>query len=294
MYRPPLGSGIIPHEAKKHHIEESEIILEKVLKYSKLKMEDIDVISYSAGPGLPPCLNVIVEFAIKLAEKYKKPLVPIHHGIGHIEIGKLTTSCEDPVIVYLSGGHNTIIALIDNIYRIFGETEDITCGNLLDVVAREMRLPMPGGVEIEKLAKNGKYIELPYVVKGMDLSFAGIQTAAISLFNKGVAKEDIAYSLQETTFAMLTEVVERALAHTGKDEVLLVGGVAANRRLQEMMEKMCDDRKAEFYVVMPEYSGDNGTMIAWAGLLAYKSKWKSDLKDRINSKWRIDQVNVTW
>lgn len=294
VYTPPLGMGIVPHEAKKHHELVKEKIFEKVLKRSNLKINDIDVIAYACGPGLPPCLLVGAEFAITLSKKYKKPILKVHHGIGHIEIGRLTTGTKDPVILYLSGGHTSLLAFTEGHYAVFGESEDITVANCLDVVAREMGLPMPGGPEIEKLAKKGKYVELPYVVKGMDVSFTGIQTAAIKLLKKGIPKEDIAYSLQETCFAMLTEVTERALAHTDKKEVLLVGGVAANKRLQEMMSQMCKERKAKLYVVPKKYSADNGAQIAWAGILAYKSGWKPKFKDKILPKWRIDEVEVTW
>jgi len=259
-----------------------------------LKFEDIDIIAYSAGPGLPLPLIITADFAIELAKKYKKSLIPVNHCCGHLEIGKLMTNAKDPIFVYLSGGNTQIIAFVEGRYRIFGETEDIPIGNCFDVIAREMNLPMPGGPEIEKLAKNGKYVKLPYVVKGMDVSYSGIQTAAINLLKRGVPKEDIAYSLQETCFAMLVEVTERALAHTGKSEVLLVGGVAANKRLQEMMKKMCEERGAKMFVVPKEYSCDNGVMIAWVGLLAYKSGWKSSFKDKIFQKWRIDEVEITW
>jgi len=259
-----------------------------------LGLEDIDIISYAAGPGLPPCLLIGANFAIELSKKHKKLLIPVNHCAAHLEIGKLMTGTKDPVFVYLSGGNTQIIAFAGGRYRIFGETEDAPLGNCLDVVAREMGFQMPGGPEIEKLAKKGKYVELPYVVKGMDVSFSGIMTAAIKLLKKGIPKEDVAYSLQETCFAMLTEVTERALAHTGKEEVLLVGGVAANKRLQKMMQIMCEERGAKFYVVPKRYSGDNGVMIAWAGLLAYRSGWKPDFKDKIRPKWRIDEVEITW
>jgi glycoprotease/Kae1 family metallohydrolase len=235
-------------------------------------------------------LLVGANFAKELSIKNKKPLVPVCHQIAHLEIGLLKTEAKDPVFVYLSGGNTQIIAFVEDVYRIFGETEDISIGNCFDVVAREMGLPMPGGPEIEKLAGKGKYVELPYVVKGMDVSYSGIATAAINLLKKGVAKEDIAYSLQETCFAMLTEVTERALAHTGKKEVLLVGGVAANKRLQEMIKKMCGSRGAKAFVVPTEYSGDNGVMIAWTGLLAFKKRWKPGFIDLIKPKWRIDEI----
>lgn len=290
MYKPEIGKGIVPNEAKTHHENVSETVLKNVLEKAGLKIEDVDLIAYAAGAGLPPCLLIGANFAKELSKKINKPLIPICHQIAHLEIGLLTTGAKDPVFVYLSGGNTQIIAFVESVYRIFGETEDIPIGNCLDIVAREIGLPMPGGPEIEKLAEGGKYIELPYVVKGMDVSYSGIATAAINLFKKGLAKEDIAYSLQETCFAMLTEVTERALAHTDKKEVLLVGGVAANKRLQEMVKKMCEERGAKMYVVPGEYSGDNGTMIAWTGLLAYNSGWKPDFNDIIKPKWRIDEI----
>jgi glycoprotease/Kae1 family metallohydrolase len=282
--------GIVPNEAAESHKKNSEIVLKKALEKSGLKIEDVDLIAYAAGSGLPPCLFVGANFAKELSIKNKKPLVPVCHQIAHLEIGLLRTEAKNPVFVYLSGGNTQIIAFVEDVYRIFGETEDIPIGNCFDVVAREMGLPMPGGPEIEKLAEKGKYVELPYVVKGMDTSFSGIQTSAINLLKKGTLKEDVAYSLQEVCFAMLTEVTERALAHTEKKEVLLVGGVAANKRLQEMMKIMCEERGAKMYVVPQKYSGDQGVMIAWTGLLAYKHRWKPKFEDKIRPKWRIDEV----
>jgi len=290
MYIPPSGKGIIPSEARKHHSEVSFSVLEEALKEANVSIEEIDIIAYSAGPGLPPPLLFSANFAKNLAEKYGKKLIPVHHGIAHIEIGRLLTSCKDPVVVYLSGGHNTILSFVEDSYKIFGETLDITIGNLFDTVAREMGLEMPGGPKIEELAKKGKYVKLPYSVKGMDVSFSGIQTVSLKYLKNGFRREDIAYSLQETCFAMLTEVTERALAHTEKEEVLLVGGVAANKRLNEMMRMMCMERNARLYVVPIKYAGDNGVMVAWAGFLAYKNDKIPQISDIIKPKWRIDDV----
>src|SRR5438445_3708675 len=294
VYSPPIGKGIIPAEAALHHEKVKEKVLENSLKRAGMTLGKIDLIAYSAGPGLPLPLIKTENYAIELSKKLKKPLIKVNHPVAHLEIGKLTTKAKDPIYVYLSGGNTQIIGFTEARYRIFGETLDIPVGNCLDVVARKMNLPMPGGFEIERLARTGTYLELPYTIKGMDLSFAGIQTAAIKSFEMGGSKEDVAFSLQETCFAMLSEVTERALAHTGKEEVLLVGGVAANKRLQEMMKEMCSERGAEFFVVPAEYSGDQGAMIGWTGILAYNSGWRADFKDKINPKWRIDQVEVTW
>ncbi len=294
VYSPPLGKGIIPADATRHHEKVKDEVLNKSLEKAKLALNDIDIVSYSAGPGLAPCLLVCSNFANEISTKYNKPLIPVHHGLGHIEIGQLTTGAKDPIIVYLSGGHTAIIGYIESYYRIFGETENITLGNVVDMLARELGLPSPGGPEVEKLALNGKYIGLPYTVKGCDLSFSGTLTAAINKFKRGASKEDVCYSIQETCFSMITEVTERALAHTGKNEVLLVGGVAANKRLQSMLGTMTEERGGKLYVVPHEYSGDQGAMIGWVGLLAYKSNWTSNLKDKINPKWRIDDVKITW
>jgi N6-L-threonylcarbamoyladenine synthase/protein kinase Bud32 len=186
-------------------------------------------------------------------------------------------------------------------YQIFGETLDIPIGNLIDSFARDVGLPHPGGPKIEKLAlKSNKYLSLPYVVKGMDLSFSGLYTAAKRLreskdYNKQYNLNDVAYSLQETAFAMLTEVTERALAHTEKREVLLTGGVAANKRLQEMIKYISAEHDARFEVVPLKYSGDNGAMIGWTGLLRYKAEGgQTVLETQINPKERMDQITIPW
>lgn len=294
MYKAPAGKGIIPAEAAEHHKKVSERILKSALEKAKIELGEIDFIAYSAGPGLPPTLLAGEKFAEGLAKKIKKKLIPVNHPVAHLEIGILTTEAKDPVYVYLSGGNTQIIAFTEGRYRIFGETEDIAIGNCFDVFAREVGLPMPGGPGVEMIARSGKYVELPYVVKGMDLSFSGILTKARRLFRSGVPKEDLAFSMQEVCFSMLTEVTERAVAHTNKKEVLLVGGVVANKRLQAMMRKMCEDRGANMFVVPEEYSGDQGAMIAWVGILSEKSGYKQKIEDKINPNWRIDQVEITW
>jgi len=291
VYKPPLGKGIHPREAAQFHTEHATNVVKNALK----KVKDIDVISFSQGPGLPNCLQIGASIARYLSIKYKNPLIGINHCISHIEIGKLMTNCKDPVVVYCSGGNTQIIAYVGKRYRIFGETEDIPAGNAFDVLAREIGLEMPGGPKVEKLAKKGSWVDLPYVVKGMDLSFTGIVTQCKKLKKENVRKEDICYSFQETVFAMLTEVTERALAHTNKEEVLLVGGVAASHRLQDMMKVMCRGREAKSYSVPNKYAGDNGVMIAWNGILAFKSGQKMKIEDTNFIKdWRTDDVDITW
>ncbi len=295
VFRTEPGKGYVPRELAEHHAKNAKQVLQNALNQAKLNMKEVDVIAFSQGMGIPNSLRVGASLARYLSLKYNKPLVGVNHGIAHIEIGKLTTKARDPVCVYLSGGNTQIIAYSKGKYRIFGETQDITLGNLLDVVAREMGYDMPGGPKIEKLAKKGKFVEMPYVVKGMDLSYSGLLTHAIRLLKKGVSKEDIAYSLQEVAFAMIVEVAERAMAQLNKKEVLLIGGVAANKRLQQMFKIMCKERNAKSYVVDTKYASDNGVMIAYTGLLAYKSGQRLKIEESgIKPKWRVDEVEITW
>jgi len=296
MYRPPQGWGIEPMKAARHHKKVAKEVLEKALKEARLQLRDIDIVSFSQGPGLAPCLHVGLNLAKELALKYSKPLMGVYHLIAHIEIGKLFTKTKDPIVTFTSGANTQILGFTEGRYRCFGETMDIGIGNALDKFGRGVGLEFPAGPKIEQQARGGKYIELPYVVKGMDLSFSGIITGALEKFKKGEKIENLCFSIQETLFAMLTEVTERALAHTGKNEVLLTGGVAANSRLQEMLETMCRERGARFAVVPREFAGDCGANIAWTGILAKKSGRKSlnPAKADILPRQRTDEVEVRW
>jgi len=304
IYKPPHGSGIHPGEARDHHQKIKEEVLKRSLEEAEVKIEDIDIISYSAGPGLPPCLRVGMEFARELTKKTNAKLIAVNHGVAHIEIARLLTESKDPIMLFVSGGNTQIIGYAAGKYRIFGETQDIAIGNARDTFIRNTVGKYPGGPVMDELAKTGKknyeetgkLLSLPYSVKGMDLSFSGIVTAALKLREKGEKVEDICFAFQETTFAMLTEVVERALAHTEKKEVLLTGGVAAAPRLGEMLNIMCEERGAKFYVVPKPLSGDNGAMIAWTGLLAYNHGQKPVEIDKADfyQKWRTDEVEITW
>jgi len=299
VYKPKHGFGIHPSEAAAHHREVSGKVLEAALETAGIKLADIDLLSYSAGPGLPPCLKATAEFAQKLVEEIKKPLIPVNHCIAHIEIARLFTKAKDPIVIYVSGGNTQIIGYAAGRYRVFGETQDIPIGNALDTFIRETTGEYPGGPALEKLASNGKnYVELPYVVKGMDVSFSGIITAALNKYkqkeNLGITLDDICHSLQETCFAMLVEVTERALAHTAKSEVMLTGGVAANKRFAEMCSIMCAERAARFAACPMEYAGDCGANIAWTGLLQHRYGAKPVGKADFKRNWRTDDVEVNW
>ncbi|VVB59896.1 tRNA N6-adenosine threonylcarbamoyltransferase [uncultured archaeon] len=198
------------------------------------------------------------------------------------------TNAIDPLVLYVSGGNSQIIGYLGGKYRVFGETLDIAIGNAIDKFARETGIPFPGGPEVEQLAVGGKYVPLPYTVKGMDFSFSGLSTEVVRRFKSGKFElKDLCFSFQETAFAMLAEVSERALAHTEKNTLLLTGGVAANKRLSEMLGIMCEDRGVEFSAVPREFAGDCGANIAWTGILESKRKIKRQID--IFPKWRIDE-----
>jgi N6-L-threonylcarbamoyladenine synthase len=238
-------------------------------------------------------------------------------------MGRYITGATNPIVLYVSGGNTQVIAYSSQRYRIFGETLDIAVGNCLDRFARTLRIsndPAPG-YNIEQLAKKGKLlVDLPYTVKGMDCSFSGILSAVDGLAALwGLDKEDAAnddskdveqihadgtvkptsadlcFSLQETVFAMLVEITERAMAHVGSKEVLIVGGVGCNERLQEMMGIMARDRGGSVHATDERFCIDNGIMIAQAGLLAYKTGFRTPLEESTcTQRFRTDDVLVQW
>lgn len=289
----PKEGGIHPREASQHHAEKMPSLIKAI--FDKFPKEKIDAVAFSQGPGLGPCLRIVATASRLLALKLKKPLIGVNHCLAHVEVGRWKTDARNPVALYVSGGNSQIIARRGNRYRVFGETLDIGIGNAIDKLARSFGLPHPGGPKIEKLAESGnKYYPLPYVVKGMDFSFSGMVTAAQRL--KGKARiEDIAFSFQETAFAMLTEVTERALAYLGYDEVLLVGGVGVNKRLQSMLRTMCEDRGAKLYTPPAELMGDNGAMIAYTGLLMLKHGYSTPIEESyVKPNFRIEEIEIRW
>lgn len=289
-----LTAGIHPREAAQHHADNMRGTIEKALAESGLNLRDIDLVSFSRGPGLGPCLRVAAVTARTLALMRDLPLVGVNHCLAHIEIGRLLTGAKDPVTLYVSGGNTQVIAFDSGRYRVFGETLDIAVGNCIDQFSRAANLGNPGGPVVERLARKGEYFPLPYVVKGMDLSFSGILTAAIEA-SKTHRVEDVCKSLQETIFAMLVEVTERALAHAEKKEVMLVGGVAVNARLQEMLSLMTQEHGARFYVPRKDVLGDNGAMIAWLGILMHRCGITHKIEETaVVQRYRTDEVEVGW
>ncbi len=297
MYKTEKG-GIIPVEAAKHHEHIKNQLLQQALKESKIKLSDINLIALSNAPGLSPCLLQGMKFAKELSRILSIPIVPVNHCIAHLEIGEITKA-KDPVLLYCSGANTQVIAYASNKYRIFGETLDMGIGNFIDTFGRYAGLGFPAGAKIEELAKkanNSSLIQLPYSVKGMDVAFAGLLTnLKQKLDSKKYPLEILSFSLQETAFAMLIEVAERAMAHLNKKELLLGGGVACNKRLCEMAEIMCKERKAKCFIPEKQFLVDNAAMVCWTGAKMFQSGMKIKQNEiDIFPYQRTDDVEVTW
>jgi len=324
VYRPDEGEGIHPREASRHHVEHAPRVLAQCMEEAGVTIKDVDAISYAAGPGLGPCLRVGAVVARSLASFHKIPIYPVNHAIGHIELGRLLTGARNPLVLLVSGGHTMLLAFSDRQWRVFGETLDITLGQLLDQFGRALGLASPCGRIIEEMAsaparrdkaataaaqdgahgsrtrarqnagaRDGRYVPLPYTVKGNDVSFSGLLSAA-----KSAAASDrhsACFSLQETAFAMVGEAVERALSFTGKRELMVVGGVAANKRLSAMLADVCRRHSCRFFVVPIKYAGDCGSQICWTGLLESNVKQGAEMSDTfVTQSWRLDSVRIEY
>ena len=296
--------GIHPRRTADHHSDNASLLLQGLLSSNSLSMNNLVGVAYSQGPGLGPCLRVGASVARAIATARNVPLIGVNHCVAHIEIGRTVCGCDDPVLLYVSGGNTQVITRLDGRYRVLGETMDIGIGNMLDKFARHHGYPFPGGPEIEKAALRYRQsvelpsidgLELPYAVQGMDLAFSGLLNAADTLVEKGASFDSVCWSLQEHAFAASIEVAERALAHTGKTELLLGGGVACNERIREMSDIMCLERGATAHWPPKMYCIDNGTMIALLGLLQLESIGPTELIDSaVDQMLRTDMTPVAW
>ncbi len=292
----PARGGIQPREAAEHHFLNIEDVIRSSLSKAGISFDDIDLVAFSRGPGLGPCLRVAATAARAISLRYRKPIVGVNHALGHLEVARTAAGFSDPAVLYVSGGNTQVIMHNRGFYRIFGETMDIGLGNMLDKFARHIGLSFPGGPMIERLAADGrKLLKLPYSVKGMDTSFSGILTAAMRYYDDGEQVEDISYSIQENCFAMLLEVLERGLKHLSKNEMILTGGVAVNRRFREMFSILGEEIGVESYAAPPEFCGDNGAMIATAGELMYRTNGPDSMdRTAVSQRFRIDETPASW
>jgi N6-L-threonylcarbamoyladenine synthase/N6-L-threonylcarbamoyladenine synthase/protein kinase Bud32 len=303
FFRPHEG-GIHPREAADHHTKAAPDLIRQMMVAESLSSSDIMAVAFSQGPGLGPCLRVGATVARALAHDWNVPLIGVNHCVAHIEIGRQETGCTDPVLLYVSGGNTQIIARAGDRYRVIGETLDIGIGNMLDKFARSQGISFPGGPKIEVLARDWidlnpdctvDDIPLPYSVHGMDLAYSGLLNAAQQKITEGHGLEEVCWSLQEHAFSATVEVSERALAHTGKSELLLGGGVACNTRLRQMSRMMAEQRGASAVWPEKQYCVDNGTMIAELGRRMLDVGFSTPLEaSAVNSTLRTDHTLVNW
>jgi N6-L-threonylcarbamoyladenine synthase/protein kinase Bud32 len=290
-YQPESG-GIHPREAAEHMGEAVPAVVESQLATVD---EDVDAVAFSQGPGLGPCLRIAGTAARAVAQRLDVPLVGVNHMVAHLEVGRQQSGFASPVCLNASGANAHVLGFRNGGYRVLGETMDTGVGNAIDKFTRHVGWSHPGGPKVERHAREGEYTDLPYVVKGMDFSFSGIMSAAKDASDDGTPVEDVCRGLEETVFAMLTEVTERALSLTGSDELVLGGGVAQNARLQGMLEAMCEHRGADFYVPENRFLRDNAGMIAVLGAkMAAADDTVAVADSAVDPDFRPDEVDVTW
>ncbi len=290
-YRPKSG-GIHPREAAEHMADHLPDVVESRLQAAS---GDIDCVAFSRGPGLGPCLRIAGTAARAVAGRLDVPLVGVNHMVAHLEIGRHQSGFDSPICLNASGANAHVLGYRNGRYRVLGETMDTGVGNALDKFTRHVGWSHPGGPKVEAAATEGTYIDLPYVVKGMDFSFSGIMSAAKAAYDEGKPVEDVCFSLQENAFAMLTEVSERALSLTGSDELVLGGGVGQNARLREMLAGMCSQRGAELFVPEDRFLRDNAGMIAVLGAKMYRAGDTLPVEQSgVDTDFRPDEVPVTW
>lgn len=293
-------SGMDPRELTKYHVTNFDATLQNAineLTLINLNLQNIDLISFSQGPGLGNSLKVGCLVAKTLSKKLQIPLIGVNHIQSHYEIGKMISGFENPLFVNITGVNSQVAGInSQETYVVYGETEDVGLGNCLDSCARIMGLGFPGGPIIDKYAELGEELfELPYTIKGMNVAFSGIinfvkQRIVEFETKEGVVKiskdkvkyyeskeqliYDLSFSLIENCFAMIQEVAKRALCYTGQKELVLVGGVVSSKRFCEMTTLMCKSIKVKYTTTPLSLCMDNGAMIAWLGYLRERKKTK--------------------
>jgi N6-L-threonylcarbamoyladenine synthase len=292
MYR-ITNKGIIPSRVADFHADNVKPTLLEALRTSKLRLKDIDAVGYTKGPGLGGCLQVGHIAAKSISERCGIPIFPVNHAVAHVEITRSIFNMKDPLALYVSGGNSQILGSVNKPYKhyhIYGETFDIGVGNMLDTFARAAKMNPAWGSTVSKIAEGGRYIQMPYTVKGMDFTFTGLLTNAMEKLKNGSIK-DVSYSLQETAFSMLCEATERALFLTRKKELVLCGGVAQSERLKSMLKTISKAHGIKFGVAPNEFNSDNGAMIAVVADKIFRSGLKVyESECTVNQKYRIDKT----
>lgn len=289
--------GVVPEIASRMHTENITMVLEETLKKANMKVSDVDAIAVTYAPGLLGSLLVGIEFAKVLSYVYNKPLIKVNHLIGHIYANKIDDNLKFPSLaLVISGGHTELIKMTNDYeFEKLSETQDDAIGEAFDKVARVIGLKYPGGPNIERLAKEGKpTYKLPIPVNDdtYNFSYSGLKSSVINLVNNErlrgneIRKEDLACSFQTVAVDELVRKLELALKNTGIKNVIIAGGVSANKYLREEIQKLCD--KYEAKLDLPEfiYCTDNAAMIGAAAYPLYLKQEFADLD--LNAVSRIE------
>ena len=297
--------GVVPELAARAHIQNIDFIIEKALNKSKKKIEDIDAIAATAGPGLVVCLHVGYNIGKSLAFFEKKPFLPINHLEGHALSPSIETDISFPYLLLLvSGGHSQYLIVngVDN-YKQIGTTIDDAVGEAFDKTAKILGLGYPGGPQIEKFAKlgNKNSYNLPEPIinrAGCNLSLAGLKTAVLRKskeLSSDKEKYNLAASFQETINKILTKKTKVAMekfrgeiSNNSLRPFVVAGGVAANESIRKNLKEL--SKKMNFDPIFPskEFCGDNAAMIAWAGIQRYNKKLFDIKNDIVRSRWPLD------
>ncbi|MBT2658484.1 tRNA (adenosine(37)-N6)-threonylcarbamoyltransferase complex transferase subunit TsaD [Bacillus sp. ISL-18] len=296
--------GVVPEIASRHHVEQITIVIEEALRQAKLTFSEIDAIAVTEGPGLVGALLIGVNAAKALAFAHNKPLVPVHHIAGHIYANRLVTELKFPLLaLVVSGGHTELVYMKEHgHFKVIGETRDDAAGEAYDKVARTLNMPYPGGPHIDRLAHEGKpTIDLPraWLEEGSyDFSFSGLKSAVINTVHNAeqrgevIAPEDLAASFQESVIEVLVKKTERAVAEYKVNQLVVAGGVAANKGLRTALEQTFS-KHPEVELVIPPLSlcTDNAAMIAAAGSVMFEKGIRAGLNLNANPGLDIELYN---
>lgn len=285
--------GVVPEIASRNHIESITMVLDECMEKANMKIEDMDAIAVTYGPGLVGSLLVGIQFAKTLAFLYNKPLIPVHHIAGHIYANRLVGEFKFPLLaLVVSGGHTDLIIMEkDYSFKYIGGTLDDAIGEAYDKVARVIGLPYPGGPRIDKLSVKGKHtykLPTPMDDNTYNFSFSGIKSAVINLVHNEkqrgnkINEEDLACSFQETVTDIICKKTMKAINEYNINQLIVAGGVAANNRLREKLTNLCKENNVELLIPPISYCTDNAAMIGCAAYYAYKNGNIADL--RLNAK----------
>jgi N6-L-threonylcarbamoyladenine synthase len=282
--------GVVPEIASRHHVEQITIVLEEAMEQAGITLKDLNAIAVTEGPGLVGALLIGVNAAKAIAFAHNIPLIGVHHIAGHIYANRLVTEMQFPLLsLVVSGGHTELIYMKEHgQFEVIGETRDDAAGEAYDKVARTLNLPYPGGPHIDRMAHEGKpTINLPraWLEEGSyDFSFSGLKSAVINTVHNAeqrgemIAPEDLAASFQQSVIDVLVTKTVRAAKEYDVKQVLLAGGVAANKGLRAALSKRFTEMP-EIELVIPPLSlcTDNAAMIAAVGSVLYEKGKRSDL-----------------